>query len=428
MQALPVRVVFDLRCRPFRPQRKIRRLRQTTTAGQSFRCDGMTHSVPRQAEPGSDRNADRAPGTDLATNPLLRFITAIHSGLQIDKLGAGYVAAIPSLVAANCYGLYLSDAKSGRFRRVAVHGGVQRFVTRYEELGYACDPLFRCMIETRRPVHEGMLFTDAQWQRQPLRQTLKMRRLAHMLQAPLVAEGATVGALYFTRSPEDGPFSQEDISNLDLIVQHASIALSNALRYSEAEQRYQVMQGALGLVESPLILTDGQAEIRYSNLAADELLRMPAVQDALKNGDFCGVLRENIASLRGRTKRTASVASRLPKTNPAALRSLVVRTVELSSVPGIFASFLYQDARPAKGFNHLSTVLSPRELEVLEFLSRGLQNKEIARRLWVSPNTVKYHLKQMYQTLQVNSRSELLSKAYWMNTDVGGSPEVDAGL
>lgn len=347
-------------------------------------------------------------------DPLIRFITAIHSGLQIDKLGAGYVAAIPNLVAANCYGLYLSDAKSGRLRRVAVHGGVQRFVARYEAHGFACDPLFRCMIETRRPVHEGMLFSDAQWQRQPLRRTLEMRRLAHMLQAPLVAEGATVGALYFTRSPEDAPFNEEDISRLELIVQHASIALSNSLRYSEAEERCQLMQGALELVDSPLILTDGQAQIRYSNPAADDLLRKQAAQDALKNGDFHGVLLRNIASLRRRTNRRASVASRLPMTNLAALRGLVMRTVELTTVPGIFASFLYQDDRPAKGFNHLSGVLSPRELQVLEFVSRGLQNKEIARHLCMSPNTVKYHLKQMYETLQVNSRSELLSKAYWM--------------
>ena len=49
---------------------------------------------------------------------------------------------------------------------------------------------------------------------------------------------------------------------------------------------------------------------------------------------------------------------------------------------------------------------TPRELEVLQGLVEGLSNKEIARRLSVSPRTVNYHLDNIYAKLGVNTRTE----------------------
>jgi two-component system response regulator DesR len=49
-------------------------------------------------------------------------------------------------------------------------------------------------------------------------------------------------------------------------------------------------------------------------------------------------------------------------------------------------------------------VLSVRESEVLELAAAGLSNKEIAERLVISPNTVKFHLHAIYQILGVRNR------------------------
>ena len=55
--------------------------------------------------------------------------------------------------------------------------------------------------------------------------------------------------------------------------------------------------------------------------------------------------------------------------------------------------------------------LSQRELEVLEKLARGLPNAEIAAQLTVSENTVRFHLKNIYEKLAVANRTEAV--AWW---------------
>lgn len=55
--------------------------------------------------------------------------------------------------------------------------------------------------------------------------------------------------------------------------------------------------------------------------------------------------------------------------------------------------------------------ISPRELIVLKELAAGHSNKEIARRLEVSPNTVKTHLARLYEKLGAVRRTDAVNRA-----------------
>lgn len=55
--------------------------------------------------------------------------------------------------------------------------------------------------------------------------------------------------------------------------------------------------------------------------------------------------------------------------------------------------------------------LSPREVEVLEQLSKGLSYTIIAENLFLSPSTVRKHIENIYTKLQVHSKLEAVQKA-----------------
>lgn len=56
--------------------------------------------------------------------------------------------------------------------------------------------------------------------------------------------------------------------------------------------------------------------------------------------------------------------------------------------------------------------LSVREKEILTLLSKGLRYKEIADTLFLSTETVRTHIRNIYEKLQVNSRTDALNRIY----------------
>lgn len=55
--------------------------------------------------------------------------------------------------------------------------------------------------------------------------------------------------------------------------------------------------------------------------------------------------------------------------------------------------------------------ITKRELDVLEKLAEGHSNKQIAERLHLSPNTVKTHIANLYNKLEVGQRVQAVQKA-----------------
>ncbi len=81
---------------------------------------------------------------------------------------------------------------------------------------------------------------------------------------------------------------------------------------------------------------------------------------------------------------------------------------EMVLAPSLAARVLAEFARQGNSpVVEEEATLTTRQHEVLELVIRGMTNKEIAARLNVSPATVKYHVAQILERLQLKSRYEL---------------------
>ncbi len=87
---------------------------------------------------------------------------------------------------------------------------------------------------------------------------------------------------------------------------------------------------------------------------------------------------------------------------PAALRHAVDETVY--NVLGVPEHDQQRDAREAG--------LTDREITILAGVARGLSNRALGKELWVTEQTVKFHLTNIYRKLDVANRTEAARAAY----------------
>jgi RNA polymerase sigma factor (sigma-70 family) len=72
----------------------------------------------------------------------------------------------------------------------------------------------------------------------------------------------------------------------------------------------------------------------------------------------------------------------------------------------------FQNTSNKTTVNDSLNLLSSREKEILEMLSRGLTYKEIAEKVFISPQTVRKHVYHIYEKLHVSNRIEAVNAFY----------------
>lgn len=74
-----------------------------------------------------------------------------------------------------------------------------------------------------------------------------------------------------------------------------------------------------------------------------------------------------------------------------------------------------------QGMRSISSLLTRREIEVLEHVALGVDNREISRRLFISYGTVKMHVHSIHTKLGTHSRLDLVDWA--RNSGIGAAPQ-----
>jgi DNA-binding NarL/FixJ family response regulator len=101
-----------------------------------------------------------------------------------------------------------------------------------------------------------------------------------------------------------------------------------------------------------------------------------------------------------------------PADLPALLRQVLLGNVQFAA-PRIARDVVTQATRQSR-YNDArgETGLTARELEILEAVARGLSNRAVGSELFLSDQTVKFHLHKIYRKLKVANRTEAAQTAF----------------
>ena len=103
----------------------------------------------------------------------------------------------------------------------------------------------------------------------------------------------------------------------------------------------------------------------------------------------------------------------LKRTSPAQILE-AIRDIHEGGSPmsSEIARRVVDSMQKSKKRSEASELLTARENEILDFLARGYLYKEIAAELFISKETVKKHIHNIYDKLHVQTRTEALNKAF----------------
>jgi DNA-binding CsgD family transcriptional regulator/PAS domain-containing protein len=334
-----------------------------------------------------------APRSHLGNSRFDAFLHALYSSISPAEVQSTCAKFAGDLVPAHAYGWYQFNGGTREPSILSARGVSDRFLARYESEGRSRDPLFKRVENELCTVCSDFDLSANERRAFRFQTEISSGCVVRAIEAPILVAGELIGTLNVARDGRDRRFTRDDAERVTLIAGHASNAIARIRRESEIITRSILVEEALDALSLPVIVTDLRGNIVFANGAANRLLNNPELAVELTLRETAQVLLEN-------GERLATGFVRHSSTLPA---GLTVRSSRVESASAIVT--LIHDA-PTSIKRPLS-LLSRREREIAKFVVRGFTNVQIATASSISHNTVKRHLKHVFEKLNVDSRAEL---------------------
>lgn len=170
-----------------------------------------------------------------------------------------------------------------------------------------------------------------------------------------------------------------------------------------------------GSMEIDAVASFDQARVRIEAEEAFDLIlldyNMPGMNGldglrtaiAMKDGQRVALISGEATRKIAEQALEAGAAGFVPKSLPA---KSFVNAVKFMAMGEQYAPLDFMTAEEETASNPLAAKLTERELQVLEGLTKGLSNKEIARNLDIQEPTVKLHMKTLYRKVGAANRTQ----------------------
>ncbi len=250
------------------------------------------------------------------------------------------------------------------------------------------------------------------------RDFMRPRGFGDELRAVFRVDGRSWGQLSLFRECGRKPFCAEDLAVAGALSSPIAQRLRSYARSTESPRRPSDTPG--------MLLFDRLGNLRSINEEARWFLAdMPPGPRAATSAGIALPLPVWIRSTVARARETHGNA----RIRMRALTSgwLVCHASYLNTADGM-DEMIAMTIGPAAGSEIATLIvaayeLTPREHEVTELIARGLSTAEIASRLFLSPHTVRDHVKAVFEKVAVGTRGELVAKLYTEHYEPLVAPE-----
>lgn len=347
------------------------------------------------------------------------FAGALQLALTVDEVSQAFLTTVGDVLPTRTSGIYRLVGRSGEVLHVRSDAPTN-FLLEYEDYGRDDDPVLQFVLRHRRPIDSRRAARKDVWENSGACSALGGAGLSHSLQAPLVASGRVIGTINFARSKEMPEFSDTDLSSAQLISELLAMAIERARRFEDTGNRTTVMERALNQVPQALIVTDLNARVLFRNRSAcdAELVDGHHPSPPPNRNSVEASLVEAIAQFGTNGKRVHIRSFK----DSSSQKHRIVKTYRLRDAQGAAVTLVFDRAdQSADQKLPAWDALSRREQQIAQLVSEGLTTKQIAERAFISENTAKQHLKQVFAKTDVRSRAELVRRM-WNASEGTGTP------
>lgn len=250
---------------------------------------------------------------------------------------------------------------------------------------------------------------------------LRSLGFSYFMSAYLYKNTKCIGRIGLHRTEEQGDFKGDDVRILEIIGKHISKKLEIAIDYNKILHNYKLLETTVNNINSGVVILDSKFNLLSANMAANqfsaeiiESKNFYLLDDIHIGGsDPLELLCKHIINdYLNQTHTSYQEFNTIDSSYCCNLTPMVLSEGMSESIAYnlIFINrhTKHKDQSLFQIVNKFS--LTPREVEVLDFIQKGYNNKQIASTMVLSIHTVKKHVSNIYEKVGVGDRLTLMTK------------------
>ena len=227
----------------------------------------------------------------------------------------------------------------------------------------------------------------------------------------LKLNGSLLGLINMQKSKRDGDYTKEEIDKFESI---SSFITNRLLDYREADNIRYYQQLFSGVIdESPdalILLSDSYSIIKYNTRAAE--LSIDILGNSENVNNFAHTLVDKVVLEMIKNKKYFYEVRKDKTSFNIAIYPYFISNKKCGFDPAYLVHLSRSNDINRKPYFsvYLNAGLTNREVEIIEFMGKGLTNTQIAGELMISSNTVRKHIENIHKKVGATNRVAVLQK------------------